>query len=379
MKRLLLLLALTGALTLIAINTCNAEGEPAPSTVTITAAGEAAMQGDAAAAQSEAVWSAKRNAVEQAGGLLLRSATAAADYKIVNQVTTSTVQGFIKSWRLIPDSVKVRQLAAPLQGAVISLRIVAVVDIQPIAKNLRDLQDAYNDLNRPSIWVIVASSATEGAAACTEARATITSWLKAQGYSLAADQHDAAVVLRIHVMPNWSINMGASNTPYGLGSQISSCTVVFTWRVLETASQMVLESGSSSAKATSFASNSASAAKATLKAASSLQSNPGFTSTLLARWAAERYSGYVASIQIVGLPSRLHQRLIQQISTLRGFMGVRDEESQDGVWTIHARFRQALSTLNNNIASLKPGDNFRIRSIEKRGSLMLFRADRRER
>ncbi len=377
MMRQILLLMLTGALVVMNCRVGSADTATTSHTVTVQATGEAAIQNDEAAAKAEAIWSAKRNAVEEAGGLLMRSVTSASQYRIVNQQMTAAVQGFIKSWQLVPGSLKVHQLAAPLKGEVLSLRIVAVVDVEPLAKNLQDLQDAYADLNRPSLWVAVTSHSRTAQQACTEVAASVSRWLKLKGFRLAAHEHDAAVTVHISLNPVWSIRMGAANTPYGLGSEISSCTVVLSWRVLETSSQMVLESGTQVDRATSFSSNASAAAKASLEAADKLRLDKRMLSTLLARWTAERYSGYVASIQVVGLPSRLHIAFSREISALRGFMGVRDYGSQNGVFTIHARFRLAPTSLHEAIAALQPGDNFRLYSVETRGTVMLFRAARR--
>ncbi len=376
MTRSLMLLGLVGSIVFTLTAVAPADARTATSTVTVEATGEAALQGDAAAARAEAIWSAKRNAVEEAGGLLLRAVTDASHYRIVRQETSATVQGFIRSWSLVPGSVTVKQLEPPLQGQVICVQIEAVVDIQPLAHSMAELQDVYNDLNRPSLWVDVKSTSQSATAARTDVDVNLTSWLKSNGFNIAAHEHDADVVLHVELLPVWKIRMGGSNTPYDLGAQVSSCSLDLTWQALETSSQMVLESGAQHEQATSFSSNAAAASKASRRAVIKLEANPYIITTLLARWTAERYSGYVASIQVVGLPARLQTNLEHEISQLRGFMGVRDRQSRDGVYTIHARFRQSLISLNASIAALHPGANFQMRPLERRGSLMLFRANK---
>ncbi len=297
MTRSLMLLGLVGSIVFTLTAVAPADARTATSTVTVEATGEAALQGDAAAARAEAIWSAKRNAVEEAGGLLLRAVTDASHYRIVRQETSATVQGFIRSWSLVPGSVTVKQLEPPLQGQVICVQIEAVVDIQPLAHSMAELQDVYNDLNRPSLWVDVKSTSQSATAARTDVDVNLTSWLKSNGFNIAAHEHDAAVVLHVELLPVWKIRMGGSNTPYDLGAQVSSCSLDLTWQALETSSQMVLESGAQHEQATSFSSNAAAASKASRRAVTKLEANPYIITTLLARWTAERYSGYVASIQ----------------------------------------------------------------------------------
>src|SRR5690348_13143002 len=67
--------------------------------IEIVAEGMAALNGDVAAAEEEAVWDAKRNAVEQAAGILVRSRSVGRDFTLDEDEIQGSTQGFIRSWQ----------------------------------------------------------------------------------------------------------------------------------------------------------------------------------------------------------------------------------------------------------------------------------------
>src|SRR5438128_2206313 len=86
---------------------------PAPpdrETVVVVGEGMAVLNDDPTAAEEEAVWDAKRNAVEQAAGLFVRSYLSGRDFQLEENEIRGRSDGFIKQWEIVPNSRRVEPI-----------------------------------------------------------------------------------------------------------------------------------------------------------------------------------------------------------------------------------------------------------------------------
>src|SRR5262245_34919853 len=69
--------------------------------------GVAAVGDDVASAEEEAIWDAKRNAVEQAAGIFLKARTIGRDFTLAEDEVRSRSEGFVRRWEVVPGSRRV--------------------------------------------------------------------------------------------------------------------------------------------------------------------------------------------------------------------------------------------------------------------------------
>src|SRR5689334_21276129 len=91
---------------LISLFTAHAD-PPTADEMTVTAEGMAVLDDDIAAAEDEATWDAKRNAVEQVAGVFLRARSVGRDFSLEEDEIRSRTDGFVRHWERVPNSRRV--------------------------------------------------------------------------------------------------------------------------------------------------------------------------------------------------------------------------------------------------------------------------------
>src|SRR5258708_636642 len=121
-----------------------------PGTLVVVGEGMATLENDASVAEENAIWDAKRNAVEQAAGVFLKSRTVGRNFEIEEDEIQGRSHGFVRNWKVIAGSRAVETLG---NGKVLRLKIRATVALLPVLRRLSDMKDVYHDLERPLVLV----------------------------------------------------------------------------------------------------------------------------------------------------------------------------------------------------------------------------------
>jgi hypothetical protein len=287
--------------------------ESEPETLMVVAEGMAALEGDPAAAEEEALWDAKRNAVEKVAGVFLRARSVGRDYEIEESEIRSEARGFVRTWEPIEGSRRIEKVG---NGKILRLEIKATVALLPVIRHLSDIQDVYDDLERPRIRVEIT-----GDSAAHRAQSALLSAIKAQGFETSTSE-SAEIVLsgRLEIVP--TIKLGDRGSPYGVGESVSACRARLVVRVLSTASEEALFVTQAEGTGASFAGDADARSEAVAEAATQLlaQKEKLFTQRLLVRWAKERQEGYVVALKVTGLNARGRALLKEQVRAMRGFV-----------------------------------------------------------
>jgi hypothetical protein len=310
--------------------------------VTVVAEGVAAVGADAARAEDEAIWDAKRNAVEQAAGVFLRSRMVGRDFVGERDEIEGRTQGFIRGWEVVSGSRRIERLDRSGKGRLLRIRVRATVALLPVIHRLSDIADAYNDLERPHLRVCVV---TAGAAApwAATAQTAIVAALQAQGFEVTAESGaEENIVVRLHATP--TLRMGDPNAPYDLGQNVAACRAEMTLQAISTVSDEVLFTVRAVGQGESFESD-AEAARAAVADAieTGLEaSRQPLVDRLLVRWAHEREEGHTVVIRATGLTPAAREWLRKLVEGMRGFCRITGEEASRNGWTM--RFVTRLST-----------------------------------
>lgn len=286
--------------------------ETPPDALVVVAEGMAPLNSDPTAAEEEALWDAKRNAVEQAAGLFLKARTVGRDFTIEEDEIRAKTGGFVRSWERVPDSRRIETI----DGArILRIKVRAVVALLPVVRKLADMADVYNDLERPRIKVEITGDDRSRRAANT-----LIAALKADGFEVASDgQAEVTLAGRLETIP--ILKFGDPSGPKGLGELIATCRARLTVRLLSAASEEVLLASEAEGIGRSFVGDADAASDAVSEAASVLltQKDRQFTTRLLARWVQERQEGYVAALRVTGLTAAARERLKTELGEMRGF------------------------------------------------------------
>lgn len=286
--------------------------EAAPDALVVVAEGMAPLNSDPTAAEEEAIWDAKRNAVEQAAGLFLKARTVGRDFTVAEEEIQAKTGGFVRSWERVPDS---RRIETVDGARILRLKVRAVVALLPVVRKLADMADVYNDLERPRIRVEIRGDDRAGRAA----NALIAA-LKADGFEVASgDQAEVTLAGRLEITP--LLKFGDHASPQGLGDLVATCRARLTVRLLSSASEEVLLAAEAEGIGHSFVGDAEAASEAIGEAAAGLliRQERLFTTHLMVRWVQERQEGYIAALRVTGLSASGRTRLKTDLEEMRGF------------------------------------------------------------
>ncbi len=132
---------------------CVVLGQNQNPAIEVTAEGSAAViGGDLGRAEDDAVIVAKRNAVEQAVGVFVKSEALGKDYQVVEQTILTKSNGFVASWEKIEGSRKVEKEG---NDSLLSIKIRAKVKAIELVDALSDAEAIYNAMQRPKVMVVI--------------------------------------------------------------------------------------------------------------------------------------------------------------------------------------------------------------------------------
>src|SRR5206468_8817034 len=111
-------------LSFVPIRTGAQSESPDRDTVVVVGEGMAVLNADPTAAEEEAVWDAKRNAVEQAAGLLVRSYVSGRDFQLEENEIRGRSEGFVKRWEVVTGSRRIENIGG---SQILRLQVRATV------------------------------------------------------------------------------------------------------------------------------------------------------------------------------------------------------------------------------------------------------------
>ena len=337
------------------------EANPAD-TLTVTAEGMAAIEGDIVTAEDEAIWDAKRNAVEQAAGVFLRARSVGRDFEIAEQTLRARSDGFIRKWERIPDS---RRIETVGNGRILRIKIRADVALLPVIQKLTDIKDVYDDLERPRLRVEIVGDTAAGTV-----RNALLAFLKAQDFEVTTGSHaEVSIVGRLEITP--TVKMGKEDSPYGVGDKLAACRAKLTLRLISEASEETLFVQTLEGTGRSFVSDVDARTEAASDAVESLEAgmSVSLTQTLMVRWVREREEGHAIQLTVSGLNAHQRALLLEQVGRMRGFVrmiGTTTDSKQflmrfvTRLDTQGVRRRLSALALENAILSVQNGRGTRI-------------------
>jgi hypothetical protein len=317
-----------------------------PEALTVVAEGMAAVESDLAAAEEEAIWDAKRNAVEKVVGVFVRARSVGRDFEIEESEIRSEARGFVKTWEKVPGSERTEKVG---NGKILRLEVRATVALLPVIRHLSDIEDVYADLERPRIRVEVT-----GDSIARRAQSALHAAIRDQGFETSTSE-SAEIVLsgKMEIVP--TVKLGAKGSPYGISDSVAACRARLVLHVISTASEEVLFTSQVEGVGCSFASDADARSEAVTDAARKLlaQNQKVFTQRLLVRWARERQEGHVVAVKVTGLDRHSRALLKEQIRAMRGFVRFVGESGDAKQITLRFHTRLDTRGLRRRLSDLR--------------------------
>ena len=349
---------------------CHAK-EAAPDDLIVVGAGMAALTDDSAGSEEEAVWDAKRNAVEQAAGFFLKARAVGRDFQLESDRIEARTDGFVRKWEIIPGS---RRIETAGNGKILRLKIRATVALLPVIRKLEDIRDVYEDLERPRLRVSVVGDAANGAA-----KRTLLAALLAQGFEIAAgDGAEITLLARVDAEP--IVKLGDKDSTYGIGESVAACRAVVTLQIQSEASEQTLFTAKSEGAGNSFQSDADARSEAIQSAAQSLmeQDDGILLRRLLILWARERQEGHAVALEVTRLDSARIALLREKLREMRGYVRSLGETETAQKTTFRFLTRLESRAVRRRLAALRL-DNLGLRVENEHGPRIVCAAAARPR
>lgn len=342
-----------------------------PEALTVIAEGMASLEGDLAGAEEEAIWDAKRNAVEKVAGVFLRARSVGRDFEIEESEIRSETRGFVKAWEPIVGTRRIEKVG---NGKILRIEIRATVALLPVIQQLSDIADVYADLERPRIRVQMI-----GDSFAQRAQAALLVAIRDAGFEISTSD-SAEVVLsgKLEITP--TIKYGDKNSPYGIGEKVAACRSRLVLRVVSSASEETLFVTQAEGAGSSFEGDTEARSEAVADAAARLleQDHKVFTQRLLVRWAKERQEGHVVAVRVTGLERRGRALLKEQVRSMRGFVRFVAESDIKKDYTVRFHTRLDTRGVRRRLSALIL-EKQAIAVMNDRGPLVLCAASARSR
>ena len=346
--------------------------EAATDEIVVVGEGMAALADDSAGSEEEAVWDAKRNAVEQAAGFFLKARAVGRDFQLESDRIEGRTNGFVRKWEIIPGSRRIEKIG---NGKILRLKVRAVVALLPVIRKLQDIRDVYEDLERPRIRVSVVEKDANGAAN----RAIMTALL-AQGFEIATgDAAEITLIARVDAEP--LIKLGDKDSTYGVGESVAACRAVVTLQIVSEASEQTLFTAKAEGAGNSFQSDADARNEAIHSAAQSVmeQEDGILLRRLLIRWAEERQEGHAVAVEITNLDANRIALLRGKLREMRGYVRSLGETETPRKTTFRFLTRLDSRAIRRRLAALRL-DNLGLRvPLNERGPHILCAAATRPR
>ncbi len=329
---------------------------PSREAITLISEGFAVLGTDRARAEEEAILDAKRNAIEKAAGVFLKTKGVGRNYSLEEDTIQTTARGFLKSWKRLPGSEQIQHVGE--KGEILQLQIRAEVLLLPLLQKLQDIREAYDDLERPRIRVHFTGDTPEGAA-----KSALVTALKTEGFEVS--EGSAEIVFEGSLESQPTVKLGDRSSPQGIGESIAACRSTLRLSVLSEASEEMIFSVRLEAAGSSFQSNEEAKHHAIEEAGSALlaQNKGQMLQRLLLHCAAERQEGHAVALQIQGL-DEIHLDLLEkELTEWRGFRRILGSSSTATKSTLRVltllsnrEFRRRLTELKLGSVTLNVPD-----------------------
>lgn len=202
-------------LTILALALAGTALVRAQSEVEIVASGMATIGNDRAASVEEAILDARRNAVEQALGVLVNAEALAQNYEVVWETIRTRSHGYVKRWEPLGEP------EWDTRNGLVKVRIRAWVSPAEAVKDLWEIPEVYVALERPRVGVKLLAADTRQPEP-TSAAALIHA-LRVRGFEVTdGSSNPAEVLITGTVRTEAGIRLGDQNAPYGLGKVVAS-------------------------------------------------------------------------------------------------------------------------------------------------------------
>ncbi|MCX6345708.1 MAG: hypothetical protein NT018_11655 [Armatimonadetes bacterium] len=340
----------------------------------VIAEGSAAVvNGDIAKADDEAISDAKRNAVEKALGVFVKSDTIGSDYQVAEDTILTRSEGYISEWNKIPDSRKIETIEG---HELLTIKINAKVRLVNLIDDAANIEPIYNAVLRPKVMVLIIDeidgkkSDGVGTSATAIMRGlqkrgfdvvdpeVINGILKKQSTSSSITQGSLKSASELAVNQGAEILLlgtaRASDGPTDDTGNITCANAVIDARlVYADTAQLLFTPKLVKGRGVAFSDNAEARTRALNDAGNRFMASddPSFTSQLLATWAIEVQSGRVYRIVANKIDFKDMNLLKKALIDLRGhvqFVGDADFGKQRAILNVRNRltpqqFRDRLS------------------------------------
>jgi hypothetical protein len=293
-------------------------------------------------AEEEALWDARRNALEKAGGTLLRARTTGADAELQTDTVIGATSGRIASFEVLPGTKQVLRVGT---GRVLSLRIRAEVERVSIAA-----PDEETLERRPLVRLETVGKSRE------LAEEPCSKVMKHAGFEPSSDPPDYDLQIRIDIEPLLRMNDAAA--PFKLQELIATARARVSFRLLVAGVEQEVAAAKAEAVARSFTSDkdasdraiSDAVTDALLELASKLDS-------VKQQWVREQYDGRAVSLSVAGLKTGQAGRLLDALSEVRGVASAEEAGYQGGAVCLRVQSRLPVHLLRQKLEGLEFGSS----------------------
>lgn len=318
----------------------------------VVASGIAAIGSDRAAAIEEAVLDAKRNAVEQALGVLVNAEALAQNYEVVWETIHTRSEGYVKRWEMLGEP------EWDTRQGLVRVRIRAVIGTLHAVKDLWQVPEVYLALERPRVGLRLLAADTRQPEAVSTA--ALVSALRARGFDVleGANAGQAEVLVTGTVRTETGIRLGDPNAPYGLGSVVATQKALAEVRVVWADSGAVIVPPFRwEATGFSFQSNAEAREEALRTVGRELveEERGALAQKMLSAWASQLLNGLRVRLVVQGADYRTLSQFADRLRALRGVVRVERERLEAGDGVVEAVVRMTPALFRRQLQRLQVG------------------------
>ncbi|MEJ5250526.1 MAG: hypothetical protein HPY54_09620 [Chthonomonadetes bacterium] len=323
----------------------------AQSDIVVEASGMSAIRADRAAAIEEAVQDAKRNAVEQALGVLVNAEALAQNYEVVWETIRTRSTGYVRRWERLGEP------EWDTRNGLVKVRIRAVVSAADAVKDLWEIPEVYVALERPRVGVKLLSADTRQPE--PHSTSTLIHALRVRGFDVA-DSHSgsAEVLITGTVRTEAGIRLGDTDAPYGLGNVVASYKAYAEVRVVwADTGAVIVPLFRWECAGFSFNSNEEARQEALRNLGRELveEKQGALSQKVLSAWITQLQNGLRVQLVVRGVDYRTLSQLSDRLRDLRGVVSIERERMEAGEGIIEAVVRLTPATFRRQLMRMQIG------------------------
>ncbi len=318
----------------------------------VVASGMAAIGSDRAAAIEEAVLDAKRNAVEQALGVLVDAEALAQNYEVVWETIRTRSQGYVKRWEMLGEP------EWDTRNGLVKVRVRAVVSAVDAVKDLWEIPEVYVALERPRIGVrLLSADARQPEPAST---AALIHALRVRGFDVAdGSGSPAEVLITGTIRTEAGIRLGDQDAPYGLGKVVATQKAYADVRVVwADTGAVIVPPFRWEATGFSFNSNEEARQEALQTLGRELveESKAALGQKVLGAWISQLQNGLRVRLVLRGADYRTLSQFSDRLRGVRGVVSVERERMEAGDGMVDAVVRLTPAVFRRQLLRLQVGN-----------------------